>query len=636
MLFKRTFLSLLVLLSGLYSTSSASQVLTVPAKPLNTIDSSPLADNTLYLIEARGTYTYNNTSNPKGIADAEWSFHINGSSPDVGNWAEKVYEPPPGDGHLDLLINNRAIDWFGSTNGTDFSRNTFSPDHKYRSLVVGNGNPASFRIHDDPGAVGNEGSLEVEITSLGSVNKHTQYVVQQEFDTIPLLAEWIIDQWVEVTPNSLATGDIHVLTHGWGQSEGDDIDVPVWELDTDFFKGFNAVTSGILSADSTDRVVAYSWIDESGTDGFFPADAIKSKSKAKDAGHELATALKNAGVSSSNRIHLLGHSHGAKVSTIAAIDLENSGIEVDHLTLMDSPEFTNLLSVKALYAGAFNSLDSDLEKLDIGHGPDETFVDNYVSWAGRSYEVSTNVALLPSVHNTTGIPARHGYPLDWYPDAYDTSFGISWSPLIGGSSTSHIENYYVQDLNDRKKLNTITESIVDFIKNPLYLLDLKVTGVVVNVTGGKILQENSPAYWDSLIDIEQGSIAVELQFEFLNTGDGDELGLWINDELRQVITGNVVGNGLQSVIIDVSDLEPGPHLLSVALHSTGDANAEVFVGNFQSISIVPEPTSFVLALIAGSSILSRGRRSSPLSHRGRIYHTAGRINQIVKDRRAAT
>jgi hypothetical protein len=108
--------------------------------------------------------------------------------------------------------------------------------------------------------------------------------------------------------------------------------------------------------------------------------------------------------------------------------------------------------------------------------------------------------------------------------------------------------------------------------------------------------------------LDAGDVTITFDYEFLNIGDGDQLGIWIDDGLRLIVTGELAGLGLQSTSIDISDLDAGQHLMTVALHSTGDANSQVFVGNFQTISVIPEPTALTLVALSTTLLLTRRRR----------------------------
>jgi hypothetical protein len=64
-----------------------------------------------------------------------------------------------------MLVNGVAQDWLGSADGKRFVPHTYSQNHVYRLVLVGNGQPVSFRIYDT-GHDWNEGSLTVSISRL--------------------------------------------------------------------------------------------------------------------------------------------------------------------------------------------------------------------------------------------------------------------------------------------------------------------------------------------------------------------------------------------------------------------------------------------------------------------------------------
>jgi pimeloyl-ACP methyl ester carboxylesterase len=124
----------------------------------------------------------------------------------------------------------------------------------------------------------------------------------------------------------------------------------------------------------------YSWVDQSATDT--SALAASAPERATEVnGHRMATAIDQtlaAGFSNNGgQMHLIGHSFGANVATTAALALATPPRQ---LTLFDSPE-VNLARI----GGAKNDLRYKLTRLDIGRGPNQTFVDNYISLVGEPY-----------------------------------------------------------------------------------------------------------------------------------------------------------------------------------------------------------------------------------------------------------
>ena len=82
----------------------------------------------------------------------------------------------------------------------------------------------------------------------------------------------------------------------------------------------------IMEADPEAVVLAYSWLDGSATtaalDNAIPEQAYLSEALTYINALRLAAALRRAlGTNYSGQIHLLGHSHGSKVATLAALAL---------------------------------------------------------------------------------------------------------------------------------------------------------------------------------------------------------------------------------------------------------------------------------------------------------------------------
>ncbi|HXU32797.1 MAG TPA: hypothetical protein VN851_19680 [Thermoanaerobaculia bacterium] len=216
-------------------------------------------------------------------------------------------------------------------------------------------------------------------------------------------------------------------------------------------------------------VFAYSWIDDSATDGSYLdlGEVYQSEAYTQVNGIRLANALLRLLVPQfwtdpANTLHLIGHSHGSKVVTMAALTLQDLGLPVAHLTLLDSPE-----SKGALIGNGANFLGFFLEQMRIADptspSSSATFVDNYPSYFGVAYGGSpklanvVDVALDPSkIYDEADPGDKHSYAAAWYGAAAAAaqtfklpSLGFSWPPpkqaflpallqrWVGGTTQSH-------------------------------------------------------------------------------------------------------------------------------------------------------------------------------------------------------
>ncbi len=106
----------------------------------------------------------------------------------------------------------------------------------------------------------------------------------------------------------------------------------------------------IHKADPTAAILVYSWIDDSATQTFakYPESVYTSEGYTTMNGLRMAEALEQAlapgYANGTGQVHLIGHSHGARVVTVAALALQNAAEAsstrniVGQLTLLDSPE----------------------------------------------------------------------------------------------------------------------------------------------------------------------------------------------------------------------------------------------------------------------------------------------------------
>jgi len=453
---------------------------------------------------------------------------------------------------------------------------------------------------------------------LTPVAKCQEYQVQPPICApINRLAKWDGTGWVPVCAGDLSSGNIHVLVHGWapGLRIFADDGGKIWDA-TDPKTGSvtNADFAGILKNAAIniktvapgDIVVAFNWLDMSATNTNSVFEAKQSRSNTDESAADLTVALRLAGISTGSfngKLQIVGISHGARVAAMTAMELYNGGKEgslvVDQLTLGDSPDGVTTL------VGASNNLSSVLKGINIGRTPGTTFIDNYSSFFGTAYTASNsivNVSLYPP-YPVWDITDNHVYPINWYSGAslFTSDLGLAWSPLEGDLYKT-LGSSYEQDWSQGEYALKDTSAELGSVEkwSKLDLSTLLTQGLVTGIPGGMRLTEHSPAYWHTSFSKSSDDVAIEFTYQFFDAGDGDQLTLWIDDELRFVITGDLAGTDAFTTDIDISDLDAGYHILSVALNNYGDVNASVDVTDFTMVS-VPEPSS-LLFLFVGAMI----------------------------------
>jgi hypothetical protein len=214
----------------------------------------------------------------------------------------------------------------------------------------------------------------------------------------------------------------------------------------------------------------------------------QSESRAQWAGLMLAEAIEQAlaadffGVEQ-GLVHVMGHSHGAKVATVATVALEAANIPVSQLTLFESPETgPDILGPLAIpgIGGGQNFVWRFLKELPPGtisktpvavgrQATGGTFVNSHYSLTGFGAAVNgqeglgsvVDVLLRPAkLYNPGGglpgdlaalFPA-HDYPPAWYAQASlqnpfaadDVKNGLYWSPLLDPVRTALLSASYDQ------------------------------------------------------------------------------------------------------------------------------------------------------------------------------------------------
>ena len=466
---------------------------------------------------------------------------------------------------------------------------------------------------------------------LTPVGNSQAYQVKPDIPPIERLAKWDGTNWVPVMPGDLSTGNIHVLVHGWGPglktfaehggkiwNEKDPVTGEA--VNSDRYWAYTFAAQNIRSVAPGDKVVLFDWLNMSATENISnPGASLANTDKAAG---ELISALKSASNFAgayNGKLQFIGISHGARVATWATKELyKNDSVVVNQLTLGDSPEYG------PEKWGGVNNLDKILPDIKIGRSSGSTFVDNYYSALGRNYIADNDIVNVKLNPNPDMFPwDKHGYPLSWYGSAsiFTDNVAINWSPLLGDIYKT-LGSEYEQDWKKDdgtfdwsreyilKEIDTGPTAFIEK-QEKLDLATLLTQGSLTGIPNGMLLTENSPAFWHTGFTKNLNDTTIEFSYQFLNAGDGDQLGLWIDDELRFIITGSLVGTEIMMSDIDIFGLTNGEHILSVALHNYGDANASVQVFDFTMLSIPESSTLYLLCAAVVFSLIAMLLRQKP-------------------------
>ena len=254
---------------------------------------------------------------------------------------------------------------------------------------------------------------------------------------IERLGRWHEGRFVPVDAAELPPSHLYVLTHGWAPGWGRRLEgnpqLRAWEAidhrGRRFEQWMHDLAEVIDARDPHAVIVVYSWLDHASTGRFMLAQR-QAIAYTELHGRLLAEALDEALGESffdeEGKTHLIGHSYGARVITVAAIRMDPRPRQ---LTFFDSPD-----SAMTAITGGRTRLAELLVQLPIGTGPGEIFVDNYVAMVGtryRSREIAgiVDVTLNPP-YSTLAYRPRHLYPMRFYAESAEHGFGLGWSPLL--------------------------------------------------------------------------------------------------------------------------------------------------------------------------------------------------------------
>ncbi len=441
----------------------------------------------------------------------------------------------------------------------------------------------------------------------------TDFRPAAEVPPIERLGQWDGRRFTPVAAGSVTGGNVYVLVHGWAAGYRAAVErwrgpgpLLAWSpaaVDAQgerMFTSFFPLAAAITRDDPGATVLGFSWIDDSAT-AYSPFQAWRSEAKTDLNGQRLARGLGQVLApgydASGGRIHLIGHSHGAKVATVAAIALDRPPAQ---LTLLDSPE-----DVLARLPGAANHLEGYLPLLPIGTGPDDTFVDSYFSIAGERYgtfpalERVVDVQLLPAQYplaSIAGLIDRHAYPIDWYTKSADdlaADVGFAWSPLVGhppdclacnfGQDWTTPEGKVVPA--DELRLQRIAETgSRTRVRRRLEVQPLR-GPITATRPDGIVLHSGGERLWQAEFDRAPDDLAIEFDDRFIAPAPGAQLALWLDGRQVSVTAADWSGATGHHAVVDVSDLDPGTHTLTaVVTPGRNGRDASVILGGFEVVA----------------------------------------------------
>ena len=387
----------------------------------------------------------------------------------------------------------------------------------------------------------------------------------------------------------------------------------------------DGIAKVITDADPAAVVLAYSWLDESATVGVISSldaltgDVNLSEAHTTQNGLRLAAAVGQAVAPSfadTGRVHLLGHSHGSKVATVAAAELARLGTAAEQLTILDSPEDTLTQKFEAANFNWFF-----LRQLAVTRDPAAggTFVDNYASYFGERYSNVAgaglgnvvDVSLDPFVYTFldplkigTNVSARHTYAAAWYAGttaAPAGDGGLAFSPLLHpppGVPRPALsdQDWGLLSLSDQYVLAEEVPfppvATVTPVFTPVTFDSFASTGDVTTSGGGSSItlsDAGGTATWTGKFDPAVTGTGMTFGYQFAQLGAGDTLTVSVGGELLFVMEGTAAGTVARTATLSTGTLKPvyiWDYTLTLTLTSGGSAgDAAVTLGNFQQLTV---------------------------------------------------
>ena len=330
---------------------------------------------------------------------------------------------------------------------------------------------------------------------------------------------------------------------------------------------------------------------------------------------------------SGGAMHLIGHSHGSKVATVAAV----------RLTERESPTITSPISqfwirrrtalLLVSEGDAANNLWYFLGALNAGRTGPATFVDNYISefdnplgtiqgvdplntsQTTTDLQQIVDVNLNPGVlFDSTDFGSLHAYAFNWYggasiPWAQNPTPTVAdqWSPLLNPATPATLAGSYSQQWSAPTQpqftltangpapgMNTVTDV-------PTFT-DLSFTSTTTTAgasfgSGAVTLSQsggNNPTFTGKFSP-ESEIAGISFNFQFTNVGTGDQLvisattGFLHDYQIHYVMTGTVAGTGMQFGTLSLGYLahSVAENSIQIQLVTAANSGAQVVVSNMQ-------------------------------------------------------
>jgi hypothetical protein len=390
-----------------------------------------------------------------------------------------------------------------------------------------------------------------------------------------------------------------LVTHGWQPGEDQSFgDGNLPRQDT-----INAILTRLDGLSIDANVVLYNW------EGAYTTVAKESYQATSNAGVNLGNQLsKILGSDYEKSFHMIGHSHGTGVNGFAVDLLQKQGISVDLFTVLDSPMdvtsgiFTNADFPRDFFAA---TLDGDA----VGH------VENYTGDGPLAYGTFIQGAgnkRLPGDHS--GVPEIYGSEIVALDKIKRLFLDEEWPWL-----TPSRNNIEASSLFEWKgaELQITKANFKDW---------LTLKGVSYDVTCEELGAEKGCSYSDvyrTLVESSPSAVSTELvipndvttfmfDYVFGNTGDGDWISLYFEDELLWELSGlSMTAGWVGTAFVDVRGFGGRTGTLTFLLNSVGESNLEFAFANLRYLNhsgSVPLPSTVALFML-GVPILVRHRRT---------------------------